>query len=402
VREIVRAAIRFGSHLLAFAARRSRIAVGSTPRRIELEAREAHELVIVTLSEIGDAVLFSAFLRNVRAVAPRAHVTLVVRPEIAPLFAHSPHVDVLLRYDPRAPRTLRMLVLPLRAYRFARHQLRAVKYDVAIVPRWDVDHHLATAVMLFSNARRRVGVSETVNERKRLLNAGFDSLLTDAFVDKSAAHEVDHYLHLLGFLGGRDLNGALELSIASEDRSVARDSLLRGGLRPEERIVAFGIGAAHPKRRWPVARFLELGIMLHNRFGVRLVVVGGADDVTLQSQLVDGLGGCAIPLAGMLTLPQTAAALECCSLLVGNDSAPVHLAAAVGVPCVEISCHPVSADPAHANSPERFGPWGVRSVIVRPQAVDAGCADACIADTAHCILGVTTAMVLEACEVLLQ
>lgn len=295
-----------------------------------------------------------------------------------------------------------MLILPFRAYRFARRQLRTVKYDVAVVPRWDVDHHLATAVMLFSSARRRVGVSEVVNERKRLLNAGFDSLLTDVFVDRSAVHEVDHYLHLLGFLGGRDLNGALELSIVSEDRSAAQDSLLRGGLHPGERIVAFGIGAAHPKRRWPVARFVELGVVLHNRFGVRIAVVGGSDDVALQSQLVDGLGSYAIPLAGVLTLPQTAAALGCCSLFVGNDSAPVHLAAAVGVPCVEISCHPVSADPAHANSPERFGPWGVRSVIAQPEAAEAGCADACVAATAHCILGVTTATVLKACEVFLQ
>ena len=399
---LVRAGVRFGSRLLAAAGRVLAPNSDPSPQPIGVAVRQARELAIVALSEIGDAVLFSVFLRNVRAVAPRVRVTLVVRPEVAPLFAHSPHVDVLLSYDPTAPRTLRMLILPFRAYRFARRRLRDVQYDVAVVPRWDVDHHLATAIMLFSGARRRVGVSETVNERKRLLNAGFDSLLTDVFVDKSSVHEVEHYLRLLRFLGGGDLDGALELSISSEDRSVAQNSLIRGGLRPGERIVAFGIGAAHPKRRWPLTRFVELGVVLHDRLGVRVAVVGGSDDVASQSRIVDGLGSFAIPLAGVLTLPQTAAALGCCALFVGNDSAPVHLAAAVGVPCVEISCHPVSADPAHVNAPERFGPWGVRSVIVRPEAAEVGCSHACIADTAHCIRGVTTATVLEACEELLR
>jgi ADP-heptose:LPS heptosyltransferase len=103
-----------------------------------------------------------------------------------------------------------------------------------------------------------------------------------------------------------------------------------------------------------------------------------------------------------LTLRESAAVLERCQLFIGSDSAPMHLAAAVGVPCVEISCHPVAGDPLHNNAPERFAPWGVPSKVVRPGAAVPPCTSRCDAEAPHCILAVTPALVLDAASALLK
>ena len=101
------------------------------------------------------------------------------------------------------------------------------------------------------------------------------------------------------------------------------------------------------------------------------------------------------------TLRQAVALLKRCRLFVGNDSGPMHIAAAVGLPAVEISCHPIDGSLFHSNSPRRFGPWGVSHVILQPKNKLDFCTDACNASHAHCIRGVTVEQTKEAITSLL-
>ena len=73
------------------------------------------------------------------------------------------------------------------------------------------------------------------------------------------------------------------------------------------------------------------------------------------------------------------------------------MAAAVGCPCVVLSCHPIGADINHANSPARFGIWQADSVTLRPKALP-GCEDGCCEDYAHCINNISVKEVMEAIE----
>jgi len=352
--------------------------------------REARSLLVIALAEIGDAVLLSSLLRVLRPAAPRARITLVVRPQVRELFAACPYADEVLDYDPRAPRLLRPAVLPLRARRFARARLRARPADVAVVPRWDVDHHLATAVALFSGARRRVGFGEGVSARKARLNAGLATLLTDVVPGAFAAHEVERLAEVARAMGAASDAPALELWLTEADHGRAA-AVLAGAAAP---IVAVGIGAADPKRRWPPQRYAAAARALQEQLGAHVVVVGGAGDVEAQRLVLEGLAAGATGLAGELTLRETAAVLARCQLFVGNDSAPLHLAAAAGVPCVELSCHPGDGDPRHNNAPERFHPWGVPHAVLRPPHGAPPCGDHCAAADAHCILRITVADVV--------
>ena len=108
------------------------------------------------------------------------------------------------------------------------------------------------------------------------------------------------------------------------------------------------------------------------------------------------LGAAVINLAGKATLRQTAAVLKRCELFIGNDAGPMHMAAAVGVPVIEISCQHRGGSSLEANSPTRFGPWGVENVVLQPENATGNCGETCEAEMAHCILGVTVEQVVKA------
>ena len=391
---------RSAMRLLAWwMSRRASPSTGPTPEPLPDAVRRARGILVVALAEAGDMVLLSPFLRALRRLAPDAKVTLVCLPGVRVLFEHCSDVDEVIAYDAGMPRWLRPFALPRRARAFAQRRLVG-RFDAAVVPRWDVDHHLATAVCLFSEAPRRVWHSECSSPRKRTLNAGFDALYTDVVLSTEVAHEVERHLAMLRAMGAAAPSGQLRLALSDDDRRVAGEVL--APVAADGPVIAFGIGAAHPKRRWPLSRFAEVARTLQRDHGVRLVIVGGPQDVPAQTQLLRELGGVATGLAGRLTLRQSAAVLERCRLFVGCDSAPMHLAAASGVPCVEIACHPAGGDPLHNNAPERFAPWGVPSVVLRPAKPLAPCISSCEASSAHCILAVTPAMVREATDALLR
>jgi len=361
--------------------------------------RDARGILVVALAEAGDMVLLSVFLRDLRGLAPSARITLVCLPSARILYDASADIDEVIAYDASAPRALRPLLLPRRARALARGRLVG-RFDVAVVPRWDTDHHLAAAVALFSRTPRRVWHSEHSNPRKETLNAGFDALFTDVLRSSGVAHEVERHLDMLRAMGAAAPAPALALALTDDDRQRAADVL--SPIEEARPLIAFGVGAAHPKRRWPLARFAEVGRELQHVYGARLVVVGGPADVRAQDELLRELAPGAIGVAGQLTLRESAAVLERCQLFIGSDSAPMHLAAAVGVPCVEISCHPAGGDPLHNNAPERFAPWGVPSRVVRPGAAVPPCVSSCSADGPHCIVTVTAPSVLSAAAELLK
>ena len=393
---VVRASMRLLARWLEL---RSAVSTEPAQTPLPLAVRDARAVLVVALAEAGDMVLLSVFLRELRRLASSARVTIVCLPAVRGLLESSADVDEVIAYDAATHRLLRPLQLPGRARAFVRRE-RLDRFDIVIVPRWDIDQHLAAAIAVFSRAPRRVSHSEHATERKATLNAGFDTLFTDVVRSSGVRHEVERHVEMLRAMGATAPSTRLRLALSEGDRMrAAKELTVRGARGP---LIALGIGAAHPKRRWSIARFAEVGRALQRDHGAHIVIVGGSSDVEAQTELLQHLEPAATGLAGLLTLRESAAVLEQCQLFIGNDSAPMHLAAAVGVSCVEISCHPAGGDPLHNNAPERFGPWGVPSVIVRPDAAVPPCTSNCAAATPHCILAITPTMVLDAAGTLLR
>lgn len=370
-------------------------------RRDDVPLLEAKRVLIIRLDEIGDLVLFTPFLRELRRNLPQAHITLIIRPATKSLLQHSPYIDELLTFEPKTvPYWGHLTRLGEALGMGARHLWRR-RYDLAVLPRWDVDYYHGAYLLFFSGAARRVGFAEDVTGTKARENRGYDRFYTDLCRDSGLRHEVEQNLALLRFLGGSVESCELELPVGQEARKAAQ-ALVGPFTSSGKRLIALAPGAGSPRRCWPAERFAATADLLKDET-YNFVVIGGTGDRIAAETICAALGERGLNLTGCCSLLVTAAVLEECDLYLGSDSGPMHIAAAVGTPVVEISCHPATGSPYHANSPIRFGPWAVPATILQPpRPWEPSCAEGCAVDNPHCILAIPEQEVAEAAQALLQ
>lgn len=346
-------------------------------------------VLIVRLDEIGDVVMTTPFLRELRRNLPDAWITLVIKPAVYNLVELSPYVSEVLTYDWRVNERFANLRRHWRALRLAERFLWRRRFDLSILPRFDTDYYNATFVTYFSGASRRVGYSENVNINKKHFNKDYDRLFTHLIKDYSLKHEAARNLDVLRYLGGQVQEERLEVWLSHEDKEFADVFLQTHDFKAGNILVAFAPGAGVSKRMWPLHNFVKLGKWLNRKYNCRIIVIGGQGDYSLGQELLHQLCDSAINAVGQVSLRQTCALLKHCHLYIGNDAGPMHLAAAVSIPVIEISCHPINGSPFHFNSPQRFGPWGGGHHVLQPKNPIHPCSDACTATQAHCILGIT-------------
>ena len=329
-------------------------------------------ILIVKLDAIGDFILASPFLRELKRSFPSAFITLVVSPTSASLAEGCPYANVTLVFTPEAYGLVTKPGRVLAALLFAR-RLQAAQFDLAIIPRWDHDFYMGYHIACGSRAKRIIGYTRALAFQPNSWLSKSERRGAVVLSHETPEHEVLRNLRLLEAADGSVHSDDLEVWLSAEDRRRAVVWLERhvphDGLDCE-RLVAFGIGATVAPKRWPEDRFAELSRHLVSEFGVRVVLVGGGDnDIRIADTILRLAQNPAVFNAvGQFNLRETAALLERCELFVGNDSGPMHLAAAVSIPVVEICGLPLDQPMVHGNSPTRFGPWKVPSIVVRPRS----------------------------------
>jgi ADP-heptose:LPS heptosyltransferase len=345
---------------------------------------------VLRLDRIGDLILTGPFLVELRAAYPDAHIVLAVTTTVAPLARRLPLVDEILTTPDRKTRWFGRVRRMVVRYRLTR-ALRRQRPDLIIVPRWDFDHYGALEIVRRVGAPVSVGFAEAA---KRLPSKVFTRV-----VDAPAGEpEALKPLRLLPVGHHRDWPELEHPRWYSEEDVRAADALLASANGP---LIIFGIGADEARKTWPAERFAQSAITLCADFGAVAVVVGSRDEGPAATRFAAMAPNC-VNLVGATSLPVAAAVIARSALYVGNDSGPMHMAAAAGVPVVEISCHPRSGGPEHRYSPARFGPRPGPAALLQPAVPAAGCGPSCSAREPHCILATSVEEVVSAGRQLLS
>jgi heptosyltransferase-2 len=358
-------------------------------------AESPQSILIVRLDHIGDVVLSSAFFREVRRLYPKARITVVTTDRTKNLLEACPYIDELLS-KPTHFNSVKSVSHDFAATRrFCEDSLAGRTFDVAILPRWGTDLFFASLVCLYSNAPTRIAYTTACSFEKRILNLGFNIFFTDLIPRGPLKHEVEHDLDVVRQLGGYLAETQLEFWCDSSDYAWAEERLRESGIPPHNRLFAFGVGAANSRRRWPISCYAELINRLALNDDFIPVIICGPDDTGLVSEL-QGLTSRPVFVPPSPSLRQTGALLSRCTIFIGNDSGPLHIATAVGLPVVEISCHPLTGNPGHENAPARFGPYSKKARVLRPVRAKAPCRSGCEGQGPHCITGVEVTDVHQA------
>ncbi|MED5401530.1 MAG: lipopolysaccharide heptosyltransferase II [Planctomycetota bacterium] len=272
---------------------------------------------------IGDAVMATPALAEIRGQWPGAEVVGVLRPYVADVLDGTGLVDRVIEWDPRGGDH------DMSGWRLAR-RLRCEQFDVAVL----LPNSLRSAWMAWlSGARRRVGFSRN----------GRRLLLTDPVLPKSrnTPHPVlDEYLRLVEPLGCGSADHRMHLSVSSRDEAdwqairASRSDVL--GQRP---YICFNPGGAFgAAKHWPSQLFGELARMIVAETEMSVVVVCGPSERAEAGEIVAAAGESrVVSLADeVLSLGLTKAVICHAAALVTTDSGPRHFAAPFQVPVVTL------------------------------------------------------------------
>jgi heptosyltransferase-2 len=347
------------------------------------------KILVVKLDFIGDFVLTTPFLAGLRRAAPEAAITVAVLDRVHELASACRFADRVISVAPADRGPVRFSAASERDLDGFLADYRSGAFDLAVVPRFDTDFNGALRLAGGSNAAAVIGFSEGCTDRKAADNRGDDAFYSTAYLDRSEVHEVEHNLALLRALGGDIADRAVTVDMTADDHAAAERFIAVHLGPPSLPLLAVAPFAAG-RKLYPPERTAALARRLAARFGLSVAVIGSPEHQMAAAAFARAVGPGAVAAAGRLGLREAAALIARSAALLGMDSSPGHIAAAVGTPAAILFANAAGASAAHVGAPARFAPWGDPSAIrlFQPARALHPCADGCDADTPHCITAI--------------
>ena len=336
-----------------------------------LVPQDLRRILVHAPNWLGDAVMSLPLLDHLRATCPAASISVVGRPQCAGLWELHPHVHEVIPFDGFEPN-----LTPTNIARFVRTVRHRAPDAVFILP-GGIEFALFHAV---AGIRTRVGYD--FDHRRPLLTHP-----VRVPQDFRARHLSESYL-ALGRLVGPVTAARPRLRIALADGERGSGMSCPRRAAPGRVRVLFHPWATYgPAKRWPAARFAELGERLAERLGAEIVLVGTAEARGVATEIDRLMHGRTLDLTGRTSIAELCALMRGSALMVSNDSGPAHLADALDLPLVVLF---------GSSSPPWTGPRGERSETVYHALACSPCFQrTCPLATYACFEGITTDEVFE-------
>lgn len=274
-------------------------------------AMKKEKILVIRFSSLGDLVLILPLLRQLRAGFPMGEIHLATKKRYAPLFASNNDIDHIHTLDSNDLRGLFGL------YR----RLFREKYNIVIDAHNVIRSNLLSFVL---PVRKKIRIKKNQARKIALIKKKRNLF-------KKILPMWKRYLELSTGLGISPSENETRLLLpdhATIKIGVMIESAGLSGLP----LVAIAPGARWETKRWPEERFRDLiPVLVAHGFGI--ILIGDRSESELSSR-IGGSGKRVLNTAGRLSLLETAAILDRCLFLITNDSAPLHLAEAVGTPVI--------------------------------------------------------------------
>ena len=302
-------------------------------------------VLVIKPASLGDVLMSTAFLAALRECLPQASITVLATTWARAALAANPHCDrVLDSGSVGFPRRF-----GFSEYRNCVSRVREQGFTHCFV----LDRSPLMALL-----PRLAGIP---------WRAGLNSAHRGIALHVKAPcpedrHEVEIYLDVLRKAGIDVVEPQLHFQPQPADEAVAERLLVERGLADARHLVAIHPGGGtNPgeelaSKRWPKGNFGALAERLVQAHDATILLVGGPDDAAICKAIEQDSGVSLANVAGTLSFAQLGALIQRCHLFIGNDSSPMHLAAAVGTPVVALF---------GPTSPQRFGPYGAGNAVVR-------------------------------------
>lgn len=309
--------------------------------------QSANNILVTYLMHLGDLVLTTPFLHVLRKNAPQAKITYLVDEKLADVVRYNPNINEIITIDKKGrDNSLASL------WRYSK-KLSQNKYDLLI----NIHPNERTSFLCsFSGAKQKVGSVH------KLFGLFFDQVL---FLNKKI-HAADMYIDILRQLGACDLaHNGLEIYTCSADEKFVDNFLVQENIQVRDKIISLNIGSAVLTKRWASERFAKVADYFAQK-DYQIIFLGGKMDLPLVEDAIGFMKTKPVIATGKLTIGQLAALMKQTSLVITNDSGPMHMAISQKIPVVAMY---------GPSSPKLYGPYTELAEIVRSEPPCEDCGD---------------------------
>ncbi|HNW61233.1 MAG TPA: glycosyltransferase family 9 protein [bacterium] len=297
-------------------------------------------ILIIKLRAVGDVVLSTIVIDNLRRAFPAAAIDFLTEEASRQVVSGHPQLDEVVVLERKAIARLGAAAR-LAAHRDFLHRIRAARYDLV----FDFFGNPRSALLTWwSGAAWRIGYDYRVRR----------NAYTVVVPSRAATvHEAEWHLDALSRLGIPVVSHHLSFAMSPEAVDKAARFWREAGLEGAP-VLALNFSGGWVAKRWPLARFAELAGRLVPLYRARILVIWGPGELE-QAQQLAALAPVPVTLIPAADLKELAALLQRVDLMISTDSGPMHIAAAVGTPCVGLF---------GPTNPHLQGPYGPGHQIV--------------------------------------
>jgi lipopolysaccharide heptosyltransferase II len=352
----------------------------------ELRWQQASRILCIRLDSLGDLLMTTPAMRALKVSKPDRTLTLLTSRAGAIAARYIPEVDQVIEYE--APW---MKATPIRKDSHKEHamaiELREKGFDAAVI------------FTVYSQSPFPAAFLCYLGDIPLRLAHSFENpyqLLTNWIPDKerldNRRHEVRRQLDLVQSVGALTQDETLSFKVPKQAyRSMSR-KLRAVGLAVNDSWVVIHPGATAQSRRYPPAQFASAAEILSEELGLQVIFTGQKHEQALVESIQGTMQAKSFSLAGRLNLGELGALLASAPLLISNNSGPVHLAAAVGTPVVDLYA---LTNPQHT-------PWAVPNRVLNYDVPCKYCyKSVCPEGHHHCLVKVSPGQVVQAVQELL-
>jgi lipopolysaccharide heptosyltransferase II len=358
--------------------------------------RQVRRLLAVRLDNLGDLLMTTPALAALHESLPGVQLTLLGSPSALAAAPHLPMVDTVwssaMPWTAQGWAQQRAATTPVgEAEKALVTRLARGGFDAAVIFTVCTQSALPAALLC-----RMAGIPlRLAHCRENPYGLLSDWLPETDRIADGMRHEVQRQLALVASIGCTTGDERLRFAVLEADRAAVARRLAASGIAPGQPYAVLHPGATAATRRWPAARFGQVAAELARRHGVAVVLAGDGPDLpgvvtALHEAAREGGASPRAPLvslAGVLGLGELAALIDSAQVLVANNSAPAHLASALGTPVVSLYA---LTNPQHT-------PWRVPAQVLSHDVPCRWCLKSVCPQQHHdCLRGVQPQRVVEA------
>ena len=273
-------------------------------------------ILVVNVNWVGDVIFSTPVFRALKKHFSGVRVTCLAVPRVREILQCCPHVDDIIEYDERGRH-----FSPLGKWNLV-GELRRRRFDAALLL-----HGSWTRALLVYGAGIPVRAGYATKKRSRLLTHSLG-------IPSDDMHRSDVYLKVIESLGISVHDRHVELSVDPTAMQETEALLARHGISPADRLLVVNTGGNWDLKRWPAESFSSLIERLMQNKDWKVVVTGARNDADRAEAIAARLPERPVDLTGTTNLKQLLALMRRASVVISNDSGPLHLAASIGTPVV--------------------------------------------------------------------